>query len=143
MWWAQDGQHLPYRHPRKASHSKGKREKTFFLLFFLFLPPQFLAAVLAIIKGLSRLSVGQFHQDSHPEGFTNVVHDALVPKDIGILMGQLESHGGLLEEPCSNAAAASRSHRGLLVTCLKHQQLNEKWMWNSLTSNSEGFNSCF
>lgn len=65
-----------------------------------------------------------------------MVHDALVPKDIGILMGQLESHGGLPEEPCSNAAAASRSHRGLLVTCLKHQQLDEKWMWNSLISNS-------
>lgn len=24
----------------------------------------------------------------------------MMPKDIGILMGQLESHRGLLEEPC-------------------------------------------
>lgn len=60
--------------------------------------PQFLEAVLAVTKGLSRL--GEFHQLSSPGGFTNVAHDALVPKDIGILMGKLEPHRGLLGEPC-------------------------------------------
>lgn len=101
MWWAQERPHGGAARVASISltdtigkhHTQRKKGKRPFF-------PQFLAAVLAVTKGLSRLGVGEFHQLSSPRGFTNVAHDALVPKDIGILMGELEPYRGLLEEPC-------------------------------------------
>lgn len=96
----------PSQGPQESITLKGRKGKDLFSWFcfwlvFFFFSPQVLAAVLAVIKGLSRLGVGEFHQQSSLEGFTNVARDALVPKEtIGILMGELEPPRGLAEEPC-------------------------------------------
>lgn len=41
-----------------------------------------------------------------------MARDASVPKDFGILVGELESHGGLLGEPgCADGASSQRGQQ--------------------------------